>query len=249
MYSPNPSQYCFGTDAIRPLTVVEEVDAPFEKRLRSIWPYLVKSVNRFTAQLTPRELANYDADDLMTEVALALWKKDDRWSPRRGRYITFAEQVCRSTVLSLRARMRTVHAPSNATGRLKIYRRRLEDGPLPARQRTIVARLAQVLGQVDDVADVPNCPQLVSAADQVQADLDAREAALGSADRARAALADAGPLGALVLTRLYGLFGTPPQSERALAQSLPSLRTAARVLEVADEARRRIRDHALEEGP
>ncbi len=258
MYVANPSQYCFGTDHLRPLTRAEEVGAPFETRLKGIWPYLVKSVNRHVAGLTPRERANYDADDLMTEVALALWRKDDRWDAARGRYITFAEQVCRSTVLSLRSKMRPVHAPSNAMSRLRAYRRRAEEeGPLPARQATIVERLAQVLGQVDDLADTGDAPQLISPERPVPDGLVAREDAGRSEGLARAALVSAGPLGALVLTRLYGLFGSEPQTEYALARSVPGLRCAARVHALAEEARRRIlegaatrdQSHAEEDGP
>lgn len=135
-----PGLYAFGTKRIRSLSKDEEVDAPFERRLEAIWPWIVTRSRRFVQQLSSRERAHLSTEDLVQSIVIALLERDAKWVPARGRYITFAEAVARTVSIRSRNRARIVTAPANAARRLKHYQIQDAQGALsPAQQDTMRA--------------------------------------------------------------------------------------------------------------
>lgn len=113
----------------------DAIGADFETRLRSIWPLMCRRVRGFSGTLTRRERANFDDEDVLAELVVALARKDGLWRPDHGRYITFAWAVIKSELASIRDRSRTVQSPRNSTCRLKAYQAESDAGTLTARRR------------------------------------------------------------------------------------------------------------------
>jgi DNA-directed RNA polymerase specialized sigma24 family protein len=115
-----PITYAFG-DRHRPLTPEAAVGATPDERIRSIWPFLVRRVLNFQATLSARERANFDLEDTLAELFIALRDRDAKWRPEQGRYITFAGRVVDHELISIRERARTVESPRNCTCRVREY--------------------------------------------------------------------------------------------------------------------------------
>ena len=61
--------YC-GTHKFMDASATTETS--FEDRVRSVWPFVVRRVLSFVKTLKPRELANYDPEDIIGEI---------KWNP------------------------------------------------------------------------------------------------------------------------------------------------------------------------
>ncbi len=119
---------------------------PFEDRVKSIWPFLVRRCSSFHASLKPREKTNYDPEDILSEVWVALAEKDHKWEPSRGKYITYAGAIMDREFSSIRDKARTVEAPRNSAGRLKRYVADALDGTISGQR----ARTADALKRTSD---------------------------------------------------------------------------------------------------
>ena len=128
-----PVLSAFGASPKR-LTAEDEAIASFDDRIGSIWHFIAKKVLSFVETLRPRERANYDPEDLLMELFCKLQEKDGKWSPGRGRYITFAGAVIERELSSLRDKARTVISPRNATGRMKEYQAEADAGTITGRR-------------------------------------------------------------------------------------------------------------------
>lgn len=223
----DPALFAFGTDPLKRLTAEEEIDAPFEARLVSVWAYIVRRARRFTATLSQRERAHLGTDDLVNAIVLSLIEKDRKWDPRRGRYVTFAEAVARTTIVSERERSRVVRAPSNARERLERYRRMDREGTLAPGPRETMHAIEYALGEVEAIQ-----PRTDPATDRAQTPREAAEQeATTTASRDILAVLKSieNPLEALVLARSWGLFGAIPMSAAEIAATLPQGMDARKV--------------------
>ena len=91
-----------------------------DDRVRSVGPLLINKAYAYWERLTPREKANYSVEDVILELWAEIASKDEYYDPLRGRYTTFAMNLAHKYLSELRNRMRTVHSPRNAEGRLKV---------------------------------------------------------------------------------------------------------------------------------
>src|SRR4051812_9532283 len=78
------------------------VKATTEERIRSIWPFFVGRVLGFVESLKPRERVNFDPEDILSSLWIALAEKDDQWTLERGKYITFAGIIMDRELFAIR---------------------------------------------------------------------------------------------------------------------------------------------------
>lgn len=231
-----PALYPFGTRPLRRLTAEEEIEAPLADRLQSVWAYLCRRARRFVDGLSARERANYSAEDVTQEIVAILMQKDTKWDHTRARYLCFCEQVCRTELINLRARMRAVHAPSNALRRLADYRTRAAAGTLPPRQHRVMRALERALRDGDSLG-LHGGP--IAADEQAGATVGRLEEADALHAEIVAALREIGPLESMVIGRTYGLFGGSPQGATTISLAIPpGPRRIKAILADAEEALR-----------
>lgn len=142
-----PIIFAFGEGPIPPLGHAESIAATPQERVRSVWPFLVKSVLKFAETLRPRDLANYDPEDVLTDLYASLLEKDDKWEPVRGRYLTYAAKVCENELHAIRDRAHTVHGPRNSSCRLKQYAAASATGKLSDRKAKTWSDILRVVGE------------------------------------------------------------------------------------------------------
>jgi len=82
-----------------------------DERIASVGPIIIKIAYRFWSDLSPREQANFDIEDLMLEIWIELAVKDEKYDARRAQYTTFAARVAESRLRTLRRKTRTVELP------------------------------------------------------------------------------------------------------------------------------------------
>jgi hypothetical protein len=67
---------------------------------------------------------------VLLELYIELREKDHKWTPERGRYITFAAKLAQRHLIGLRDKARTVQSPRNSSSRMAEYRQEIEDGTI-----------------------------------------------------------------------------------------------------------------------
>jgi hypothetical protein len=163
-------------------------------------------VLKFADTLRPRDLANYDPEDVLTELYLALLlEKDHKWEPERGKYLTFAgTKVVENELHAIRDRSHTVHSPRNSSCRLKQYEPAQVGGTLSGRKAKTFADIRRVIGEHEPWSATPDPVSVPDTADVVERreDLKARQlrrpvrpdgAGAGRGDDARPGLRAVGP--------------------------------------------------------
>lgn len=214
--------------------------ASTEERIRSIWPFLVRRVLAFQKSLKPRERANYDHEDVMAELWLALAKRDSKWSPELGRYITFAATVINRELCDIRDKARTVHSPRNASCRLKEYQAEEEASTItPERLKTAndIRRTSDPAEAVHDHAHA-----IRSAEGEPASILMERETFDRRTERLKTAIANLPSDQADVMERTAGLFGRERQTLEEVARDTG--RSAYRVGVLKSEAMSNLRRQA-----
>lgn len=141
-----PLLFAFGGDPIPPLTHAQAIAATPQERIRSVWPFLVRTVLDFADTLRPRDRANFDPEDVITELYLTLLEKDDKWEPARGRYLTYAGKVVENELHAIRDRSHTVHSPRNSSCRLRQYEAADAAGALSGRRAKTYSDIRRVTG-------------------------------------------------------------------------------------------------------
>ena len=226
-------------------------------RIQSVWPFLVREVLAFGMSLSPREQANFDPEDIITELWVKLAQKDHKWSPERGRYISFAGAVVETELARIRDRTRTVKPPGNSAARMREYAEKEEAGTLSEREALTRVRLQVVmtapagLGGTDrnDGGEPDYDPQ----------DNEARPPDGSPTNSERAVEAKAAVLRVLraldedeaaILAEAHGLFGrearTPAQIAASRRRGVKAIRE---ILSLAEEKARRALEAAGEDKP
>jgi RNA polymerase sigma factor (sigma-70 family) len=123
----------FGLEPAK-LSPEEAITATVDQRIGSVWHYIIRKANQFVETLSRRERANYDVEDVLTEVYLELRTKDARWEPDRGNYLTFAAKIASRCMSNIRDRARTVESPRNSSCRLAQYQAAEDRGSITDRQ-------------------------------------------------------------------------------------------------------------------
>jgi hypothetical protein len=201
-----PVLFAFGGGPIAPLSHAEAIAATPQDRIRSVWPFLVRSVLRFAETLRPRDRANFDPEDVIVELYLTLLEKDDKWIPDRGMYLTFAGTVVENELHAIRDRAHTVHSPRNSSCRLKQYESAAEAGALSARKERTYSAIRRVATEpeplpADAAHAAPDTLDLVARRDHLRQ-------VKGAVAAGVMALA---PDEAACVGGAYGLWGRPEQ--------------------------------------
>lgn len=117
------------------LTPEEAKKATPDERIRSIWPLITRKVLLAQKNMTTRELAAYDPEDLVMEVYVALRERDSLWVPEDGEYKSFAAPIIDHALADIRDVARTVHSPASSATRVKQYEDLERRGALSKRKR------------------------------------------------------------------------------------------------------------------
>lgn len=224
------------------LSSEEASNATVEDRIRSIWPFIVHRVLAFHASLKPRDRVNYDPEDVLIEVVIVLLENDKKWTPERGKYITYAGCLIGRHLFSIRDKARTVESPRNSSCRLREYETQDEDGTLTERCRKTredIKRTRQCLQPIHPRSGL-NFDKL-----HLETPLDTaiiREKAYKSKNELADAVASAlTPQEAMILGRTSGIWGRKPEDPWLVAFKLNL--TASSVRAINARAIRKLKDH------
>jgi DNA-directed RNA polymerase specialized sigma24 family protein len=215
--SEYPALYPFGVEVVAFLSAEDEVDAPFEARLRSVWRYVVGRIRRFAATLTPRESAVLDVEDIIHSVVAQLIEKDPYWDPDRGKYSTFVENIILNVLSTCHEQARAVSGPANSFARLKDYHARRNQGTLTRSMSDTMRAIERVMQDFSSVATSLEPPD--PAAEPVE---------IPTILHALRSLED--PIQVWALVNRYGLFGSSPLTFRQIADILQIRRGQAKDL-------------------
>ena len=196
-----------------PLDDEAAMAATTEGRIRSVWPFMVRRAAAFQKTLGPRGQANFDLEDTLAELWVAIAERDHKWDRGRGRFITFAGTVVDHALDSIRDRARTVQSPRNSSWRLKEYRVAEEAGTLTPRLAKSQADIRRASGELEE-ADFGDWR--IASGDDPAGLAERREADANLA----AALSDLDPTEAAVVRYAYGLDGNPALTIDQIAATL-----------------------------
>ena len=230
-------------------------ETSFEDRIKSIWPFAVRRILRFAKTLKPRELSNYDPEDILSEIMLKLAEKDDKWSPERGKYITFVGVIMEHELQSIRDRARTVHAPRNSSSRLSQYSADTAAGTMSEQKSKTAADIRRTREGTFGLTSTPfidseqnygtaHDDPIILADGSNEGPVEAairREAAALSCKALRLALRKLTALEALVICRLWGIGGSLPESIWFISWS--TTRDITEIRGAKDRAMTKIRKH------
>lgn len=182
-----------------------------DERIKSVWPFIISCVRSFEKTLSVRERANYDMEDVVSEIWLALAEKDDKWTPERGKYITFAGVVIHRELSAIRDKCRTVHGPRNSSCMMKKYSMGEDDGTITPRKAKTAADIRRTIKGATCVTENPptkgcNSPEpsaVVGRAESAAENLDAVKLSIRK---------NLTPFEAKVMGLLCGLWGNPSLS-------------------------------------
>lgn len=183
---------------------------------------------------------NFDLEDVAAELWVALATRDHKWSPERGRYLTFAGTIIDNELCSIRDRARTVQSPRNSFCRIKEYQAEAENGEISARRLKTLADIRRTgfgLSPIDGSGrDFDRAIH-----DDPAASILTQEEADEKLNALRSAISILTPTEAEVLRRTAGIFGTPRQTSKAVAKSLEL--TEWEVAEIKARALQKVRSH------
>lgn len=215
-------------------------NATRDERLRSVWPFMTRRVLEFSKTLKVRERVNFDLEDVAAELWVALATRDHKWSPDRGRYLTFAGTIIDNELCSIRDRARTVQSPRNSFCRIKEYEGEQAAGTISSKRLKTLADIRRsgfALSPIDGSGrDFDKAIH-----DDPSASILAREEADEQLNGLKSAIAILTPTEAEVLRRTAGIFGTPRQTSKAVAKSLAL--TEWEVAEIKARALQKVRSH------
>lgn len=145
-----PIFFAFG-DVIPFLSPEECVAATVHDRIKSVWPFLVKTVVRFVDTLSARSRASFDPEDVLMELWVRLAEKDYKFDPERGSYLTFVGRVTENELKKLRGRTKTVRSPGNTYSRLREYQDEEDNGTLTPQRRATMRAMQRSLADADSI--------------------------------------------------------------------------------------------------
>lgn len=83
------------------LSAEEAVVATTAERIRGVWPFLMRRVLDFQAKLKPRERVNFDPEDTLAALYVAIAERDGKWQGQcilnrvfSGRYAMKFRAIC-----------------------------------------------------------------------------------------------------------------------------------------------------------
>lgn len=148
----------------------EMVRATAWERIATIEHFITGRVSQWAKTLHPRERANCDVEDAAQSVKLKLARKNDKWEPSKGKYITFAETIIRHELEHLREKSRTVESPKNCAMRLRQYEA-MDAGGAPQSKLETAEKMRRTIGGMDVAAEadgIDRChpPEILATRDE-----------------------------------------------------------------------------------
>jgi hypothetical protein len=219
--------------------------ADTETRIRSIWPFIVRRVLAFQQTLKPRDKVNFDPEDTLSELWIALAENDGEWSPERGKYITFAGVIIDRELCAIRDKARTVHSPRNSSCRMKEYKSEEEMGTISPRRLKTANDIRRTAEGIQPMTG--NGPEFDKALDEEPVStLTVKEMTEETIDAIKAAIRSAlTTIEATVLGRLSGIWGNEPQTVWVV--SLATARDQEEVRRIKARAWRKVREYLTTE--
>ena len=135
------------------LTSDQAASSTPNERITSVWPYICNKASEFTATLTPRERANFDVEDVITEIWLYIRERDHKWTPERGQYISFVGPLVHNCLYGLREVTRTIESATNTCSRLKKFDQESEKGELSESKRKTMEAMQRSVSGPDKLTD------------------------------------------------------------------------------------------------
>lgn len=215
-----------------------------DERIRSIWPFIVRRSRQFYYTLKPRERVNFDPEDTLTELWVALAERDHKWEPAKGKYITFAGTIIDRELCAIRDKSRTVESPRNSSCRMKEYIKEEESGEISA-GRLKTANDIRRTG--DSAQSIGGDDGAVGLSDTGEGDpidiLTGLEVSRERLDAIKRAIRTLEPFEASVIGNLSGLWGLPQESVFWLAWKTG--RDMSEIRQAKSSAIAKIRDYLL----
>ncbi len=209
-----PVIFAFGDGPIEFLDDEAARSASLQDRIRSVWPFLVREVLKFAETLKPRALANFDPEDVLTELWIVLAEKDSKWEPERGRYLTFAGKIVANELHAIRDRSNTVHSPRNSACRIKEYESDELANGLSERRRKTLSDIRRVMGDHEPVEDNE---RIATGEGETIESVERREELRLISDAVRKAMMGLSAEEADVIGKSFGLWGQDPLSLEEIA--------------------------------
>lgn len=195
-----PALFAFGEGPHKFFSTTQCKRSSAARRIRSVWPYIVRESLAFVRTLNAREEASHDVEDVLIELWMALRECDSNWDPARGRYMSYAAQVIKATLANLRPKTKVFGVPKNANFRVKEYAQNEE--ALSECSRETYRKLRKAIAPIETLnADA-------EATDESRMhDASYMELIWRSQDRLATFLKTLEPRSTLVLQHSYGLDG------------------------------------------
>lgn len=124
------------------------------ERIRSVWPYICSKAREFTATLTPRERANFDEEDVITEIWVYIRERDHKWTKERGQYISFVVPLVHNCLYGLREVTRTIESATNTCSRLKSFDKEAKKGELSDSKRKTMESMQRSVAGPEKLTDI-----------------------------------------------------------------------------------------------
>ena len=220
----------------------DSATADFATRIKSIWPFVVKKALTFSATLKPREAVHYDTDDVLSEVWLKLAENDNKWTPDRGKYITFAGIIIDHHLEAIRDKANTVHAPRNSKNRIEQYREEDEKGDLNGRKSKThndIMRAKSGAAEIDLAS-----PATID--HRMDDSIDRRERCEAASMAVMLAIRKLTPWESAIVARMAGLSGEVEASPKLIAWALSC--EVSEVRKTHKRALEKMRSHLVEAG-
>jgi DNA-directed RNA polymerase specialized sigma24 family protein len=227
-----PTIFAFGEAPIAYLSIEEAQAATPAERIKSVWPFLVRSTLKFCDTLRRRAAINFDPEDVLTELYIVLAEKDAKWEPARGTYLAFAGRVVANALHQIRDRAGTIHGPRNAACRVKQYERERAEGTLTAKKAATLRDIRRAFADHDSL-DPGAAEQIVAGRigpEEVSPAVD-----LKAVRRIKSAVMALPPTEGAVISRAFGLFDGQARDIIAISEFLG----------ISVEAAKRAKAHAL----
>lgn len=145
--------YAEYADNAKQLSTQEAINATREERIHSVWRMMVHETRRFLSKSKYRNRANFDAEDILSELWIALAERDHWWSPERGAYTTFASTIIHHALIVIADRSPTVQCPRNSTSRIKNAQDRCKNGTLSPKRAVTLQALLRVNSHISSLFD------------------------------------------------------------------------------------------------
>jgi DNA-directed RNA polymerase specialized sigma subunit len=104
-------------------------------RLESVRGFINKKAVNFHRTLSARERANYDVNDIVAELQVAIIEQDHGFDPNIAKYTTYITAIVSHRLAYIKDHANTVESPPNANGRSKEYQEEEDNNTISKRRR------------------------------------------------------------------------------------------------------------------